>query len=312
MVEEHRVVGRYAPSPTGDLHFGNLRTALLAWLYSRLQGGVFLLRVEDLDRSRTLPGSAEQILRDLQWLGLDWDGKVIFQSQRDALYQVALDDLQKQNLLYSCFCSRKDIRQSASAPHQNWGVYPGSCAALSAAQLDEKQSNKAPAVRIRVTDQKVTFNDECMGLQQQNLAQEVGDFVVKRADGLFAYQLAVVVDDLAQGVTHVVRGRDLIDSTARQIYLSNKLGATPLSYCHVPLMLDKQGKRMAKRNASLSAREWRNQGRSAEQLLGELAFSLGLLGNAQPLTTGQLLDSMDFQSLLRTLRHSFRDTKQAK
>lgn len=279
-----QIVGRYAPSPTGEQHLGNLRTALLAWLHARLQGGRFLVRMEDLDTPRTVAGSDLQILKDLEWLGLDWDGEVVYQSQRTELYQAALNELATQRLLYPCFCSRKDIQQAASAPHAKSGVYPGTCAALNSEQVLEKRKLKDPAIRVRVGP---------------DLMQNCGDFVVKRADGLFAYQLAVVVDDLDQGVTEVVRGGDLASSTDRQKYLAGLLqpAAPHIRYLHSPLMLDANGARMAKRDGSMSASNHRTRQDGAEVLLGELMFGLGLLDRPSPLSASSLLLELSLESV---------------
>jgi len=269
-------IGRYAPSPTGDLHFGNLRTALVCWLHARLQDGKFLLRMEDIDTPRVVVGSADKILRDLEWLGLDWDGKIEVQSENLLAYHQALELLAEQKLTYRCFCSRKDIQQAASAPHAYMALYPGTCRHLSDQECLEKSKVKQPALRLKVSGE---------------LASQCGDFVVRRADKLVAYQLAVVVDDIAQGVTQVVRGADLIDSTPRQLYLAQLLApnSTPIEYFHVPLMLDESGKRMAKRDGSRSVDQWRAQGRSAPELVGFLAHSLGLAASAEPIDAQQLL-----------------------
>lgn len=270
------IVGRYAPSPTGALHLGNLRTGLLAWLQIRLQGGRFLLRMEDLDTPRVVEGSADQILSDLEWLGLDWDGGIVYQSQRLHLYQDALDRLQEKGLVYPCYCSRKDIQQAASAPHANGVVYPGFCRDLTHQQQLENQTRKSPAMRFRVDGE---------------LAHNCGDFVIKRADNLFAYQLAVVVDDLEQGVTDVLRGKDLFDSTDRQRYLAQVLGpnSNAIRYFHAPLMCDDSGVRLSKRDGSLSIQEYSAKGYSPEKIIGELAFSLGLVETFQAMTTNELL-----------------------
>lgn len=269
-------IGRYAPSPTGDLHLGNLRTALIAWLHARLNNGQFLLRMEDLDTPRTVAGSADQILLDLEWLGIDWDGEVVYQSKRTELYQEALDALIKLGLSYPCFCSRKDVQLAASAPHGKVGVYPGTCADLSREQQIQKQQQKSPATRLRVNAQ---------------LASECGDFVIRRADQLFAYQLAVVVDDLEQSVTDIVRGEDLLDSTGRQQYLANTLEPTlvPMKYHHVPLLMNQFGKRMAKRDGSESAKQWRESNKTAEALVGKLAHSLDLVASNTPVSARKLL-----------------------
>lgn len=294
MTAKAKTVGRYAPSPTGALHIGNLRTALLAWLHARVQGGDFFLRIEDLDTPRTVVGSADQILRDLEWLGIDWDGEVVYQSSRTDRYQDALSQLTSRGLVYECFCSRKDIQQAASAPHTGHGVYPGFCAELSEQVLTANRKIKVPAMRVRVTKEVISFNDGCVGARQASLQESCGDFVIKRADGLFAYQLAVVVDDLAQGITDVVRGADLIDSTARQIYLAKILGAREAlpNYWHVPLMLDEHGARMAKRDGSMSVAEWCDSGGNHQELLGLLACSVGLVEQPDAISQSELLSQL--------------------
>ena len=276
-------VGRYAPSPTGDLHLGNLRTALLAWLDARKNKGQFLVRMEDLDTPRTVKGSADKILSDLEWLGLDWDGEVMYQSLRKQRYEEALNYLSSKDLTYPCFCSRKDIQLAASAPHKNHGVYPGTCFALSESEKEQRALKKTPAIRLKVN---------------ADLAKTCGDFVIRRADQLFAYQLAVVVDDIDQGVTDVVRGEDLLESTDRQRYLAKQLepDVPSIKYHHVPLMLDSAGKRMAKRDGSESAEQWRSSGRTAEQLIGKLAFDLGLLESNNPISSQELLLISDIRS----------------
>lgn len=286
----HRVVGRYAPSPTGVLHLGNLRTALLAWLHARLQGGTFLLRMEDLDTPRMVQGSDAEILSDLEWLGIEWDGEVVYQSQRLPLYEQALDELTQQGKLYPCFCSRKDIQQAASAPHSSSGVYPGTCRSLSKADVVQRQQHKVPAIRLKV---------------RGDLLVSCGDFVVRRADHLFAYQLAVVVDDLEQGISDVVRGNDLADCTPRQHYLAQLLcpERTPIHYVHVPLLLDDDGKRMSKRDGSMSASRYRHSHgvSSAEKMVGEFAYDLGLIDQNKAISAADLLHQIDLNSLFKAI-----------
>ena len=298
-------VGRYAPSPTGRLHLGNLRTALLAWLQVRLRGGQFLLRMEDLDTPRVVEGSADQILRDLEWLGLSWDGPVMWQSDRTEAYIAALNSLEQDNLIYPCFCSRKDLRDAASAPHGATAVYPGHCSNLSQAERTARRQEKEPATRLRVSDQIIRFTDQVLGEQQQSLQSEVGDFVIKRADGLFAYQLAVVVDDLEQGVTDVLRGADLLDSSARQQYLAGLLEpeAPEFTYWHVPLLNDEHGNRMAKRDGSNSLDTWLAQGKTAKQLLGEFAWQLGFIDSSESLNTTELLAHLNAESFQTALQN---------
>jgi glutamyl-tRNA synthetase len=288
MSNQSKIIGRYAPSPTGDLHLGNLRTALLAWLHARLQGGQFIVRMEDLDSPRVVAGSADQILRDLEWLGLDWDGPIVYQSERTELYQHALRDLDSRGLTYSCFCSRKDIRAAASAPHGKVGIYPGTCKRLPASAIAVLAENKSPAIRLKVS---------------AGLADSDGDFVILRADALFAYQLAVTVDDLEQGITEVVRGADLIDSTAKQVYLAELLQPSrePISYLHAPLMLDHQELRMSKRDGSNSAVKWRQNGGSAAQLLAYLASTLGLVEQTKSVDMQQLTDQLNIDMIVSKL-----------
>lgn len=303
MLDSNTIVGRYAPSPTGDLHLGNLRTALLAWLHARLQGGKFLLRMDDLDQPRVVEGSADQILRDLEWLGLDWDDEVVYQSQRTDLYQDALSRLTENELTYECFCSRKDIQQAASAPHGSNGVYPGTCRDLDPVMADQKKVEKTPAIRVSVDNSEIIFNDGCLGEFSDILNKSCGEFVIKRADGLFAYQLATAVDDIEQDITDVVRGADLIDSTARQIYLMQQLSSefSIPRYWHVPLMLDDHGERMAKRDGSRSVAQWRDKGNSAEQLIGYLAASVHLIDKENPISATDLLAQISLQEWQRAL-----------
>ena len=274
--ENSHVVGRYAPSPTGDLHLGNLRTALIAWLQARSQGGKFLMRMEDTDTPRVVVGSDLRILKDLEWLGLDWDESVIYQSARLELYQAAIEQLRESGLVYPCFCSRKDIRLAGSAPHAQPGVYPGICSNLNTEEIRQRSIVKQPAYRLRVS---------------ADLKEQCGDFVLLRADGIVAYQLAVVVDDLEQGITDVVRGADLIDSTDRQLYLAQQLHANgrAIQYHHIPLMLDNAGNRLSKRDGSLSVKQWRAQGGTNASMLGMFAEQLGLQESSTPISAEELL-----------------------
>jgi glutamyl-tRNA synthetase len=246
--------GRFAPSPTGTLHVGNLRTALLAWLFARCGGGRFLVRMEDLDTGRVRPGSAEEQLADLAAIGLDWDGEVVFQSARLDLYREAIAAFRAAGRVYECFCTRAEIRAAASAPHGPLpeGAYPGTCLHLSAAELAEKRaSGRPPALRVRADAEHVVFEDRLLGRQEG----VVDDFVVQRNDGAPAYNLAVVVDDAAQGIDEVVRGADLVDSTPRQLFLAGLLGVAAPRHAHVPLVLGPDGARLAKRHGDVTLRE---------------------------------------------------------
>jgi glutamyl-tRNA synthetase len=299
------VIGRYAPSPTGDMHLGNLRTALLAWLQARLQNGIILLRMDDLDQLRVVSGSADTILYDLEWMGLDWDGEIVYQSQRTELYQSALQRLAEQGLVYECFCSRKDIQQAASAPHGQETPYLGTCSNLTANLAEIKRQEKAPALRVRVNECEINFIDHCAGECREKLCRSCGDFVIKRADGLFSYQLATAVDDIAQGITDVVRGADLIDSTARQLYLMQRLKPelSKPRYWHVPLMHDDQGERMAKRCGSMSAASWRSDGSSCEVLIGKLAASIGLLPEPYSISAQELLVELTIETFQNAIQN---------
>jgi len=230
-------IGRFAPSPSGPLHFGSLVAALASWLDARAAGGRWLVRIEDLDRPRVQPGAADEILRTLERLGLYWDGEVVFQSRRTALYEHALSRLQDS---YLCGCSRREIADSAvSLAADGAQVYPGTCRA------GLPPGKTARALRVRVSG-TVAFEDRVQGSVEQNLEREVGDFVLRRADGQFAYQLAVVVDDAAQGISDVVRGADLLESTPRQIYLQSLLGCATPRYLHVPVAIDARGDKLSK------------------------------------------------------------------
>jgi glutamyl-tRNA synthetase len=248
------VKGRFAPSPTGTLHLGNLRTALLAWLFARSAGSGFLVRMEDLDTGRVRAGSAEEQLADLAAIGLDWDGPVEFQSSRRGLYGEALAQLRAAGLVYECFCTRAEIREAASAGHGPLpeGAYPGTCLRLTEAQRAAKRaSGRPPALRVRADAARVGFQDRLLG----HVEGVVDDFVIVRGDGAFAYNLAVVVDDADQGVEEVVRGSDLADSTPRQLWLARALGLREPVHAHVPLVLGPDGARLAKRHGAVTLRE---------------------------------------------------------
>ena len=307
------VRGRYAPSPTGPLHLGNLRTALFAWLQARVEQGAFVMRMEDLDRGRTVEGSADAILDDLKSLGLDWDegpnvgGAVgpYVQSLRDPFYESALETLRAQDLTYPCYCSRKEIAEVASAPHGATIVYPGTCANLSATERIERRevSGREPSIRFRVPDRTIGFEDRVCGEYSQQMVREVGDFVIKRADGLFAYQLAVVVDDLAMHMSDVVRGDDLLDSTPRQIALFEALGGKIPTFWHVPLMNDLDGTRLSKRDNSSGLRVALQHG-SVSDLLKRFVEPLGFVTAAQ-ISCMDVLEwvaERDLSTLLQTMK----------
>ncbi|HZR40835.1 MAG TPA: tRNA glutamyl-Q(34) synthetase GluQRS [Ktedonobacteraceae bacterium] len=296
--------GRYAPSPTGDLHLGNLRTALLAWLFARCLDGQFVLRVEDLDRPRVRPGTTQRMLDDLHWLGLDWDEgpdragpyAPYTQSERLEIYQHYLQRLQDADLVYPCYCSRAEIAQAAhiaSAPQQGADEgprYPGICRYLTQAQRRRHEANhRHPSLRFRVDDERVvTFTDLLTGTTSQLVQQAVGDFIVRRSDGIIAYQFAVVVDDALMHINQVVRGVDLLSSTPRQILLYEALGFPIPTFGHVPLILDEQGKRLAKRSQSTGLAPLRDAGMTPEQIIGQLATSCSLLDKNQSISPKEL------------------------
>jgi glutamyl-tRNA synthetase len=287
--------GRFAPSPTGPLHLGNLRTALLAWLFARSVGARFLVRVEDLDRSRARPGVEEAQLADLRAIGLDWDGPVVRQSERMELYEEAIVRLDDGDLLYPCYCTRAEIRAAASAPHGISAAdrYPGTCRELTAAERAEREAaGRPPALRVRSQYARIAFEDRLLG----RFEEEVDDFVVRRNDGTPAYQLAVVVDDAAQEIGEVVRGADLADSTPRQILLARMLGLPEPRYAHVPLVLGPDGQRLAKRHGAVTLSD-REEG--PEEVRVWMARSLGLAEAGEMPTTDDLLARFDPDRLPR-------------
>jgi glutamyl-tRNA synthetase len=264
--------GRFAPSPTGPLHLGSLRTALVAWLFARSQSARFLVRIEDLDPQRSRPEFERRQLDDLRALGLDWDEAPVRQSERTPLYEAALARLEAEGRLYPCFCTRAEIREAASAPHgaPPEGGYPGTCRSLNEADGERRRASGRPfALRVSARSERVEFDDRLRG----RCDAVVDDFVVRRADGVPAYQLAVVVDDAAQGVGEVVRGDDLVDSTPRQILLARLLGLSVPRYGHVPLVFGADGARLAKRSRPPTLSERREPPAAT---LGLLAHTLGL------------------------------------
>lgn len=270
------VVGRLAPSPTGALHLGNARTFLLAWLSVRSRGGTLRLRIEDIDGPRVKSGAADQAIADLRWLGLDWDGEVVVQGERLPLYRAAAERLVAMGLAYPCVCTRKEVEEAASAPHEagdDGPVYPGTCRGRFADLAAAAASGREPALRFRVDAAEVPFADGFAGPQRGRIA---GDFVIQKRDGGPAYQLAVVIDDAAQGVTEVLRADDLLPSTPRQLLLYRALGLAPPRFVHVPLVVGGDGLRLAKRHGDTSLRHLREQGVSADALAGHLAFLCGI------------------------------------
>ncbi|KAB2808624.1 tRNA glutamyl-Q(34) synthetase GluQRS [Phaeocystidibacter luteus] len=290
---------RFAPSPTGELHMGNFATAVLAWLQARSMNGTFILRIEDNDTQRSKQEYADQIMRDMEWLGLDWDEGPFYQSKRTDLYRDALSKLEKADLIYPCFCSRKDLQALASAPHgisSEGPDYPGFCRDLSKEEVAAAREEKDPSFRFRLPHRSYSFTDLICGKQEYPPGYG-GDFVVKRADGMWAYQLACTVDDLDMGITHVLRGSDLLDSTPRQLALTDVLGGTAPSYAHSPLWMGEDGHRLSKRNGAKSIRELRESGMSADDVLGKIGVLSGLMDEYGSASLQELRDQFDLSRI---------------
>jgi glutamyl-tRNA synthetase len=288
--------GRFAPSPTGTLHVGNLRTALVAWLFARSQDARYLVRMEDLDVGRVRERFYDEQLRDLAAVGLDWDGPVVRQSERIELYEQSLDRLRALDLVYECWCTRAEIREAASAPHGDLpeGAYPGTCKRLTAAERAARQaSSRPPALRVDADGARLAFEDRLQGHQEG----VVDDFVVRRNDGAFAYNLAVVVDDGAQRIGEVVRGADLLDSTPRQLWLAEQLEIPAPRHAHVPLMRGPDGARLAKRHGAVTLADRAARGQTADDVRDELAASLGLCARGEHLTPAELVERFSARSL---------------
>jgi glutamyl-tRNA synthetase len=274
-------VGRYAPSPTAPLHLGNLRTAVLAWLFARSAGSDFLLRVEDLDATAAREEHVESHLADLRALGLGWDGEVVRQSERGARYEAAIAQLTAAGRTYPCYCTRREVLEAAAAPHEHLpeGAYAGTCRALTDAERAAREADgRRPALRLAAGAERVRFVDRLVGAHEG----EVDDFVLRRRDGAPAYNLAVVVDDAAQGVEEVVRGDDLLATTPRQIHLARLLDLPVPAYAHVPLVLGPDGERLAKRHGAVTLADRRAQGIEPPAVLAQLLDSLGLGGAGEP------------------------------
>ena len=303
-----RPTGRFAPSPTGRMHLGNVFSALMSWLSVKSRGGQWILRIEDLDPQRSKPEYARQIEDDLLWLGLTWDaggtasGEYV-QSNRSAYYQREFDKLQSLGLLYPCYCSRTDI-MATQAPHESDGrvIYRGTCRPDGSEEKEMWLKQRAaacphaPSVRICVPDETISFTDGHYGLQSTNLTRQCGDFIIRRADGAWAYQLAVVTDDALMHVTEVVRGRDLLLSVAQQLFLYRTLGYPVPSFCHLPLLCNESGQRLSKRDASMHLGVLREK-YSAQQLIGLLAHCAGLIDRPAPLSAEELLPYFDWNKI---------------
>lgn len=295
--------GRFAPTPSGLLHIGNAFTAVASWLQMRQANGQFVLRVEDIDTARSRADLAQRQLEDLRWLGIDWDeGPDVggphapyVQSERIPFYEAALKRLKQADLLYPCYCSRSELARIASAPHglsSEGGAYPGICRYLTDEERREKEAHKSPALRFKMTGEPATFRDGWAG-EVTFAGEAVSDFVVKRADGMFSYQLAVTVDDAAMGITDVLRGYDLLDSTPRQLALYEALGLTAPSFAHVPLIAGANGERLSKRDRSITLASLRDAGVTPERLIGLLASAAGWIDRPEPVAARELVPAFD-------------------
>ena len=301
-----QVVGRFAPTPSGQLHLGNLFCSLIAWLAAKSQGGKILLRNEDLDVERSRPEYALQAQRDLEALGLFWDEggdrsgphAPYDQSQRFPFYRTQLERLENQGLVYPCFCSRAQLH-AASAPHASDGetIYAGTCRGLSPQEVAERSKTRAPALRLQVPEETIAFTDLHYGPQQQYLPTGCGDFILRRSDGVYAYQLAVVADDGSMGVTQVVRGRDLLSSTPRQILLYRLLGWPVPEFGHTPLLLAPGGRRLSKRDGDQCLSGLLEKGLTPRDVVGRLAFLAGLVEEPYPITPEELLPRFSWDKL---------------
>ena len=284
-------IGRFAPTPSGRMHLGNVFAGMIAWLSVKSKGGAMVLRLEDLDTQRTSEEFAQILREDLQWLGLSWDAEQTPQSRRSQVYDRYFEILREKGLLYPCYCTRSQLH-SVNAPHLADGtyVYPGTCRNIT------DPPNRAPSWRVMVPSQIWEFTDLLQGKQVENLATDCGDFVVRRADGVYVYQLAVTVDDGEAGVTQVVRGVDLMSSAARQMYLQQIFGFPHPEYGHVPLLLAPDGRRLSKRDRDLDLGELRKH-LSPEALLGSLAHTCGLLDRFTPISAAELAGEFSWEKL---------------
>ncbi len=306
MSTQQTIKGRFAPSPSGRMHLGNVFTALISWMSVRSRGGKWLLRIEDLDPQRSKMEYARMIEDDLSWLGLDWDEGGLddlgpagpySQSRRGHIYEKALARLEATGMTYPCYCTRADI-MATQAPHESDGriVYHGICRPAPVPPFDNKPSGNYRATRLYVPSECITFDDRTYGRQSVNLAEHCGDFVLRRADGAWAYQLAVVLDDALMGVTEVVRGCDLLLSSAQQIYLYNLLGYDPPQFAHLPLICNLDGQRLSKRDQSMSMAELRKH-HSAEEIVGLIGYLANILPEPAPISATQLAAAFDWDKV---------------
>lgn len=306
---ESNIRGRFAPTPSGRIHLGNIFCSLLAWLQAKSANGRIVLRIEDLDSVRCPRRNADLLAHDLEWLGLYWDegaycgtdSDEFFQSRRSAIYEKYFHKLEQLQLVYPCFCSRAELH-AAEAPHLSDGrvIYGGTCRNLTAQQRQEKLQQRAPACRIRVPDSSISFCDGHYGTCSYNLLHDSGDFIIRRSDGIYAYQLAVTVDDALMGINQVVRGCDLLSSTPVQLYLYQLLELKPPAFFHIPLLTAPDGRRLAKRDKDLDLDSLRKEYDSPEPIIGYLAFLAGQLDKPEPLAAADLIKIFDAEKIPHT------------
>ena len=291
------IVGRFAPTPSGRLHLGNLLCCLLAYLSCKSRGGKFLLRIEDVDVPRCPKRLADQCIGDLSFLGFTWDEPPLYQSARTELYQHYFDQLDTLGLVYPCFCTRAQLH-AAQAPNlgDREPVYTGACAHLTPDEIAERSKTRSPAIRLRMPDMDLSFTDRHYGRVTENLARDTGDYIIRRSDGLFGYQLAAVVDDALSGVNEIVRGRDILSSTPRQIHMQKTLGFDTPEYAHIPLLTDSQGRRLAKRDKDLDLSALA-QRFTPQEILGMLAYASGVLPENRPASLEELTRIFDWKNV---------------
>lgn len=294
MTNAANIKTRFAPSPTGRMHAGNVFASMVAWLAAKKRGGSVVLRIDDLDRDRSRTDYIDQVMRDYEALGLTWDEGPFYQRDNDAVYEEAFQRICGQGNVYPCYCTRADLKALASAPHLGEGsVYPGTCRSLTEEQRAQKALVKEPSWRLEVPDRDISLEDLFQGSYTQNIARECGDFIVRRSDGAFAYQLACVLDDAAEGINLVVRGIDLLPSSPRQMLLQRFLGLPKLTYGHVPLLCADDGRRLSKRNKDASIDCLMKTYGTPEGVLGHIAFITGMTDADEPATMDELLVSYD-------------------
>lgn len=308
-IRNTKIVGRLAPSPSGEMHLGNAFTYVLAWCAARKLGGKVLFRMEDIDERCKREDLKVQVIDDMRWLGLTWDGEITYQSNRTHIYDEIFHEIAKKGLVYPCFCSRADLH-AASAPHKTDGtyVYSGKCKNLKSSEIAEIAKTKNPSYRIKVPDVAISITDEICGQYSQNLKTECGDFVIRRSDNVPAYQFAVSVDDYLQGINQIVRGNDLLSSTPRQVFLRDVISfvttsndgyyadskrldraAQSLQFAHVPLLTDRSGRRLAKRDRDLTVKALRESGVCAKNIIGYFAYILKFIDTPEQMSLEELL-----------------------